>query len=133
MIEKETMSNEKYLNPILKVVTDREGNAIYFSRAPIPAVRDGGDAAHYKHTGLYVYRREFLLAYPQLPIGPLEQAERLEQLRAIENGFKIRVAETDYESLGVDTPQDLERVARLFQIADDAQMANQGRWPSTSL
>jgi 3-deoxy-manno-octulosonate cytidylyltransferase (CMP-KDO synthetase) len=121
-------------NPnVVKVVTDREGNAVYFSRAAIPAVRDGGDAVHYKHTGLYVYRREFLLAYPQLPIGPLEQAERLEQLRAIENGFKIRVAETDYESLGVDTPQDLEQVERLFQIADNPQMANQGRWPSTSL
>ena len=121
-------------NPnVVKVVTDREGNAIYFSRAAIPAVRDGGDTTHYKHTGLYVYRREFLLAYPQLPIGPLEQAERLEQLRAIENGFKIRVAETEYESLGVDTPQGLERVERLFQIADNPQMANQGRWPSTSL
>jgi 3-deoxy-manno-octulosonate cytidylyltransferase (CMP-KDO synthetase) len=121
-------------NPnVVKVVTDLEGNAVYFSRAAIPTVRDGGDAAHYKHTGLYVYRREFLLAYPQLPIGPLERAERLEQLRAIENGFKIRVAETDYESLGVDTPQDLERVARLFQVAGSPQMANQGRWPNTSL
>ena len=79
-------------NPnVVKVVTDLEGNAVYFSRAAIPAVRDGGaggaEAARYKHTGVYVYRREFLLAYPQLPIGPLEQAERLEQLRAIENGY----------------------------------------------
>lgn len=121
-------------NPnVVKVVTDLEGNAVYFSRAAIPTVRDGGDAVHYKHTGLYVYRREFLLAYPQLPVGPLERAERLEQLRAIENGYKIRVAETDYESLGVDTPQDLERVARLFEVAAGPQTADQGRWPSTSL
>ncbi len=122
-------------NPnVVKVVTDREGNAVYFSRTAIPAVRDGDVAAHYKHTGLYVYRRDFLLAYPQLPIGPLERAERLEQLRAIENGYKIRVAETDYESLGVDTPQDLERVARLFEIAagPESRLAIQGRWPSTS-
>jgi len=122
-------------NPnVVKVVTDREGNAVYFSRAAIPAVRDGGEAARYKHTGLYVYRRDFLLAYPQLPVGPLETAERLEQLRAIENGYKIRVAETDYESLGVDTPQDLERVARLFEVAAGPQntLAEQGRWPSIS-
>jgi 3-deoxy-manno-octulosonate cytidylyltransferase (CMP-KDO synthetase) len=126
-------------NPnVVKVVTDREGNAVYFSRAAIPAVRDGGpgggEAVRYKHTGVYVYRREFLLAYPQLPIGPLERAERLEQLRAIENGYKIRVAETDYESLGVDTPEDLDRVARLFEVSAGPEntFANQGRWPSTS-
>jgi 3-deoxy-manno-octulosonate cytidylyltransferase (CMP-KDO synthetase) len=62
-----------------------------------------------------VYRREFLLGYSSLPVGPLERAERLEQLRAIENGFRIRVVETEYESLGVDTPEDLERVARLVE------------------
>ena len=61
-----------------------------------------------------MYRRDFLLAYPALPVGPLEQAERLEQLRALENGYRIRVVETEYESLGVDTPEDLERVTRLF-------------------
>ncbi len=66
----------------------------------------------FKHIGLYVYRRDFLLKYADLPVGPLEQAERLEQLRALENGYKIRVVETEYESLGVDTPEDLERVAR---------------------
>jgi 3-deoxy-manno-octulosonate cytidylyltransferase (CMP-KDO synthetase) len=122
-------------NPnVVKVVTDREGNAVYFSRAAIPCARDGGAVVCYKHTGLYVYRREFLLAYPQLPVGPLERAERLEQLRAIENGYKIRVAETDYESLGVDTPEDLERVARLLEVSAGPQttVATQGRWPSTS-
>ncbi len=100
---------------VVKVVTDRADNAIYFSRSMIPYLRDDARTAHYKHIGLYVYRRDFLLAYPDLPVGPLEQAERLEQLRALENGYKIRVVETDYESLGVDTPADLERVARLFE------------------
>jgi 3-deoxy-manno-octulosonate cytidylyltransferase (CMP-KDO synthetase) len=100
---------------VVKVVTDRFQNAIYFSRSTIPHVRGGGEALYYKHIGLYVYRRDFLLRYSDLPIGPLEEAERLEQLRALENGFKIRVVETEYESLGVDTPEDLARVSRLFQ------------------
>jgi 3-deoxy-manno-octulosonate cytidylyltransferase (CMP-KDO synthetase) len=73
--------------------------------------------AHYKHIGLYVYRRDFLLGYSDLPVGPLEQAERLEQLRALENGYPIRVVETEYESLSVDTPEDLERVSRLFEAS----------------
>jgi 3-deoxy-manno-octulosonate cytidylyltransferase (CMP-KDO synthetase) len=72
-------------------------------------------APYFKHIGIYVYRRNFLLGYSSLPVGPLEQAERLEQLRAIENGFRIRVTETDYESIGVDTPEDLERVSRLVE------------------
>ena len=102
---------------VVKVVTDAEENALYFSRSPIPFVREPGDkTAHFKHLGLYVYRRDFLLAYPALPVGPLERAERLEQLRALENGCKIRVVETDYESLGVDTPADLERVSHLFDL-----------------
>jgi 3-deoxy-manno-octulosonate cytidylyltransferase (CMP-KDO synthetase) len=100
---------------VVKVVTNRAGDAIYFSRCPIPYQRDGAAGVHYKHIGLYVYRRDFLLAYSSLPVGPLEQAERLEQLRALENGHRIRVVETDYESFGVDTPRDLERVAALFE------------------
>ena len=105
-------------NPnVVKVISDLMGDAIYFSRWAIPYMRDGkpGAIVHYKHIGLYVYRREFLLAYSGLPVGPLEQAERLEQLRAIENGYRIRVVETEYESLGVDTPEDLERIAALFE------------------
>jgi 3-deoxy-manno-octulosonate cytidylyltransferase (CMP-KDO synthetase) len=101
---------------VVKVVTDRDGNAIYFSRSPIPYQRDTGDkTVCFKHIGLYVYRRDFLLAYSDLPVGPLEQAEKLEQLRAIENGFRIRVVETEYESLGVDTPEDWKRVAALYE------------------
>lgn len=103
---------------VVKVVTDLSGHAIYFSRCPIPYERDGrsGEQFYFKHIGLYVYRRDFLLRYPDLMAGPLERAECLEQLRALENGFRIRVVETDYESLGVDTPEDLERVNRLFSM-----------------
>ncbi len=97
---------------VVKVVTDRDGNALYFSRCPVPYVRDGaqGNAvAVFKHLGLYVYERDFLLQYPRLPRGPLEEAEKLEQLRALENGYAIRVVETAYDSVGVDTEHDLAR------------------------
>jgi 3-deoxy-manno-octulosonate cytidylyltransferase (CMP-KDO synthetase) len=110
-------------NPnVVKVITDLNGNAIYFSRTAIPYHRDsnGDPEAYFKHIGLYVYRREFLLGYPDLTIGPLEHAERLEQLRAIENGYRIRVMETEYESLGVDRPEDLDRVNQLFSQAAGA-------------
>jgi 3-deoxy-manno-octulosonate cytidylyltransferase (CMP-KDO synthetase) len=111
---------------VVKVVTNLAGDAIYFSRCAIPYQREGPFArddghavrhngVHYKHLGLYVYRREFLLAYSGLPVGPLERMERLEQLRALENGHRVRVVETEYESLGVDTPEDLERVSSLFE------------------
>jgi 3-deoxy-manno-octulosonate cytidylyltransferase (CMP-KDO synthetase) len=116
---------------VVKVVANHAGDAIYFSRSPIPYCRErassidprGGSpndlharhAACFKHIGLYVYQRDFLLNYSLLPVGPLEEAERLEQLRALENGYSIRVVETEYESFGVDTPEDLERVSRLFE------------------
>jgi 3-deoxy-manno-octulosonate cytidylyltransferase (CMP-KDO synthetase) len=106
-------------NPnVVKVVTNLMGDAIYFSRSPIPFERDGrsGLPIYYKHIGLYVYRRDLLLKYPDLEVGPLEEAERLEQLRALENGFRIRVVDTEYESLGVDTPADLERVNKIFSL-----------------
>jgi 3-deoxy-manno-octulosonate cytidylyltransferase (CMP-KDO synthetase) len=104
---------------VVKVVTDRFENAVYFSRAPIPCHRDLDQAgtAYFKHIGLYVYRRNFLLRYSDMPHGPLEQIEKLEQLRAIENGFQIRVIETDYESFGVDTPEDMARVKALMRAA----------------
>ena len=103
---------------VVKVVTDRAGDAVYFSRCPIPFDRNrAADTPYFKHIGLYVYRTDFLCRYPELPVGPLERTERLEQLRALENGFRIRVAETEYESIGVDTPADLERVARLFEMS----------------
>jgi 3-deoxy-manno-octulosonate cytidylyltransferase (CMP-KDO synthetase) len=104
---------------VVKVVTDRFQNAIYFSRSTIPFPRDHArkGTTHYKHIGLYVYRRDFLLKYSGLQVGPLEKAERLEQLRALENGHSIRVVETDYESVGVDTPADLEKVTKLFEAS----------------
>ena len=113
----------EYLNPnVVKVVTDRQGFALYFSRAPIPHPRDlvWDLEAHLesvgaaKHIGLYVYRRDFLLTYPKLPATPLENLEKLEQLRALEHGFRIRVVETELVSQGVDTPEDLERVCALL-------------------
>jgi 3-deoxy-manno-octulosonate cytidylyltransferase (CMP-KDO synthetase) len=99
---------------VTKVVVDREGCALYFSRAPIPFSRDGAGAALvYKHIGLYVYRRAFLLAFARLAPTPLERAEALEQLRALEHGVRIKVVETRFDSIGVDTPEDLERVRHL--------------------
>ena len=103
---------------VVKVVTNHAGDALYFSRYPIPYDRDqAAPPVRFKHIGLYVYRRDFLLAYPSLRVGPLEEFERLEQLRALENGYAIRVVETDYDSIGVDTPEDLERVSQLFEAS----------------
>jgi 3-deoxy-manno-octulosonate cytidylyltransferase (CMP-KDO synthetase) len=110
---------------VVKVVTNGAGDAIYFSRCPIPFEREkSGSTPYFKHIGLYVYQREFLLQYSALPVGPLETAERLEQLRALENGHRIRVVETEYESLGVDTPEDLQRVSRLFDASILQGMGN---------
>jgi 3-deoxy-manno-octulosonate cytidylyltransferase (CMP-KDO synthetase) len=116
-LKKRIEDADEVTNPnVVKVVTTIDDNAIYFSRCPIPYLRQE-KTAYFKHIGLYVYRREFLLGYSSLPVGPLEKSECLEQLRALENGFLIRVKETDYESLGVDTPEDLERVEQLFHMA----------------
>ena len=123
---------------VVKVVVDNRGDALYFSRAPIPFRRDDGPAqagpyVHpsgrdsssdvesgfsrtgvYKHIGLYGFRRDFLLTFAALPRTPLEQAESLEQLRALEHGYRIRTVSTRYESIEVDTPEDLERVRQLM-------------------
>ena len=104
-------------NPnITKLVIDRGGFALYFSRAPIPYVRNpkGGWPPLYRHIGLYAYRRSALLVLASLEQTPLERAESLEQLRALEHGIRIRAVETAYESFGVDTPEDLEQVRRLL-------------------
>ncbi|GAB6099444.1 3-deoxy-manno-octulosonate cytidylyltransferase [Halanaerocella petrolearia] len=106
--------SEELENPnLVKVVTDKNDFALYFSRSPIPYPRQENDITYYKHIGLYVYRREFLLQYTDLPATPLEQQESLEQLRALENGYRIKVIETEHQSIGVDTPQDLEKVREL--------------------
>jgi 3-deoxy-manno-octulosonate cytidylyltransferase (CMP-KDO synthetase) len=105
-------------NPnVVKVVTDRDGYALYFSRSPLPHWRaPAAGVLAYKHIGLYAYRRDFLLTFAHLAPTPLERAEMLEQLRALEWGFRIRVAETPTAGLEVDTPEDLER-ARAFAAA----------------
>ncbi len=101
-------------NPnVVKVVVDRDGFALYFSRSPIPFNRQGGPAVAWKHVGLYVYRREFLLAFARLEPTALERTESLEQLRALEHGFRIKAVETEYDSISVDTPEDLERIRRM--------------------
>jgi 3-deoxy-manno-octulosonate cytidylyltransferase (CMP-KDO synthetase) len=103
---------------VVKVVVDRQDNALYFSRSPVPFARDA--AGHFpaglafKHVGLYVYRRGILLRLASLPPTALERVEALEQLRALEHGIRIRVVETGWDSVGVDTPDDLERVRRLL-------------------
>jgi 3-deoxy-manno-octulosonate cytidylyltransferase (CMP-KDO synthetase) len=108
-------------NPnVVKVVTSLDGHAIYFSRSPIPFPR-GEAPVYWKHIGMYVYRRNLLLSYSSLPAGPLEEAEKLEQLRALENGIPIRVAETEYETIGVDTPEDLAAVERLYSFSLQAE------------
>ncbi len=104
-------------NPnIVKVVLDRAGFALYFSRAPIPHTRDprGGWPPLFRHVGVYAYRRTALMVLASLEPTPLERAESLEQLRALEHGIRIRAVETSYDSIGVDTPEDLEQVRRLL-------------------
>ena len=103
---------------VCKVVLDFDENALYFSRAPIPWVRDTAghvQARHLKHLGLYVFRRDALLEYPTLPQGELERIEQLEQLRWLENGWKIRVAEVEHDAVSVDVPDDVARVEKLLQ------------------
>jgi 3-deoxy-manno-octulosonate cytidylyltransferase (CMP-KDO synthetase) len=103
---------------VVKVVLDFEGYALYFSRAPIPWVRDTVNKVHvnyWKHLGLYVFQRDALLEYATLPQGELERIEQLEQLRWMENGWKIRVAEVAHDAVSVDVPEDIARVEKLLR------------------
>ena len=113
-----TKPNEIMDPNVVKVVRDFDGNGLYFSRAPIPWVRDIGAkvaAQHWKHIGVYGYRRDALLEFPTLPPGELERVEQLEQLRWLENGFHIGVVETDYDAVSVDVPADIERVEKILR------------------
>ncbi|PIQ83213.1 MAG: 3-deoxy-manno-octulosonate cytidylyltransferase [Candidatus Omnitrophica bacterium CG11_big_fil_rev_8_21_14_0_20_63_9] len=102
-------------NPnVVKVVVDRDGFALYFSRSAIPFARAGSPQV-WKHLGIYGYQRHFLLQFPSLPPTPLEQAEQLEQLRALEHGYRIKLLETQHDSIGVDTPDDLKLVEGMLQ------------------
>ena len=99
---------------VVKVVVDKNDNALYFSRHPIPYISDiskkPGRSVHYKHVGLYVFRREFLLKFAAMEPTPLERLEKLEQLRALENGYKVKVKTTVFNCIGVDEPEDVEKV-----------------------
>ena len=102
---------------VVKTVLDFDGAALYFSRAPIPWVRDTASniqVRHLKHLGLYVFQRDALLEYPTLPQGELERIEQLEQLRWLENGWKMRVAEVEHDAVSVDVAEDVARVEKLI-------------------
>jgi len=103
---------------VVKVVVDKNNFAIYFSRAPIPYLAPNSEVTspvYYKHIGLYGYTKDFLFTYKNLPVSTLETIERLEQLRVLHEGLKIKVIETKYETIGVDTPEDLEKLKGYLQ------------------
>ncbi|HOD34751.1 MAG TPA: 3-deoxy-manno-octulosonate cytidylyltransferase [Syntrophales bacterium] len=110
------LSKEEVSDPnAVKVVFDRDHFALYFSRSPIPYCRDaGGTPVYYKHHGIYAYRKSFLMTFTKLEEGYLERLEALEQLRAMEHGHRIKVVETLQDSIEVDTPQDLDRVIKVY-------------------
>ncbi len=99
----------------VKVITDKNNDALYFSRSLIPYPRNVGKSPVYKHIGIYAYRRKFLLDYSKMQSTPLEQSESLEQLRALENGYKIRVIKSDCKFVGVDTEEDLKAVNEIYE------------------
>jgi len=103
---------------VVKVVVDKNNFALYFSRAAIPyhvSKSEIKSSAYYKHIGLYGYTKDFLFLYKNLPVSNLEKIERLEQLRVLEEGFRIKVIETKYDTIGVDTPEDLEKVKQYLK------------------
>lgn len=113
------MESDEYQDPAaVKVVTDQAGYALYFSRSLLPYPRHGEELKVYKHVGVYAYRRDFLLKFAAWDQTPLEKTESLEQLRVLENGYKIKVLESDFRGVGVDTPEDLERVNKIFGNAE---------------
>lgn len=117
---KQKITEESELsNPnVVKVVTNKDDFALYFSRSLIPFIRPPYTSYIYKHIGLYVYRKDFLLKLVELPLGNLEQVEKLEQLRVLENGYKIKVIKTCYSSIGVDTEEDLKKVSKILMQQD---------------
>jgi len=122
-VVKRIKSKEELQDPnVVKVVVDRQGYALYFSRAGIPYFREEKKAPDtlicYKHVGIYAYTKDFLFTYTNLPASRLEKAEQLEQLRALESGYRIKAIETEYDIIGVDTPQDLELVKKIMAKED---------------
>jgi len=116
-IRKKITDIEDINNPnIVKVICDKDGFAIYFSRFPIPFYREKiENMIYYKHLGIYAYTKDFLFTFKNLPFSYLEDAEKLEQLRAIEAGYKIKVIETSFDSIGVDTEEDLKKVENILR------------------
>lgn len=111
---------EEQRNPNnVKVVTDKNGYALYFSRSLLPYPRNDTGCPVYKHIGIYAYRREFLLEYAKMTPTPLERTESLEQLRALENGYRIKCVATDSRFVGVDTEEDLARVNAIYRELED--------------
>ncbi|MBR6012853.1 MAG: 3-deoxy-manno-octulosonate cytidylyltransferase [Selenomonadaceae bacterium] len=112
----ELTDEEEMKNPNnVKVVIDKNNNALYFSRSLIPYPRNSGKSKVYKHIGIYAYRKNFLLDFAKMDSTELEQAESLEQLRALENGYKIRVIKSDCKFVGVDTEEDLKLVNEIYR------------------
>jgi len=135
-VVKKIDSPKEILNPsVVKVVLDRNGYALYFSRSPIPYIREEDDQRsfldihswfsgrevekttfqYYKHIGIYAYTKDFLFTYTNLPKSKLEETEKLEQLRVLENGYKIKTIETEFNTVGVDTPEDLKKAEMMLK------------------
>jgi len=112
------MKNEYHEAGAVKVITDLNGNALYFSRSPIPYFRTNEQAPVYHHIGLYAFRRDFLMVYKTLPQTPLEKTESLEQLRVLEHGYKIRVCLTETRTLEINTPEEYE-LAQKFSLVSE--------------
>lgn len=114
---KKITEKEELRNPnIVKVVIDKDGLALYFSRSPIPYFREADEGEYaYKHIGIYAYTKDFLFTYTNLPKAKLEDIEKLEQLRALENGYKIKTIETEFDTIGVDAPEDLKKVEEILK------------------
>ena len=100
---------------VVKAVLDKKGFAIYFSRSPVPYNRTGGKVRYYKHLGIYGYKRDFLKAFSSMAQTPLEKAEQLEQLRVLENGYRIKAVVSDQDSFGVDVPSDIQKIERMVK------------------
>ncbi len=113
--------DKDYHDPgIVKVIMDQKGYAIYFSRAPIPYIRQEGQSLPIlHHMGVYAYQRDFLLEYTKMPQTPLEKTELLEQLRAIENGYKIRVKQTHHRTIEINTPEELKRAQEFYRLINN--------------
>ncbi|MBS4034296.1 MAG: 3-deoxy-manno-octulosonate cytidylyltransferase [Ignavibacterium sp.] len=132
-LAKKIETSEELESPsVVKVVFDYKNFAMYFSRSPIPYVREANSkdetlekADVFKHIGLYVYRREYLLKYTQLAPTDLENIEKLEQLRMLENGFRIKIVETEFDSFSVDTPDDLNRARKIYELLNNPDNINE--------